>query len=77
MVSELCQRAEDWWRRLMGYKLPAQVVQGVNVVDGVSEVRIASGARRTQYLPITRRRFWELPQPSWPSWAVRSASAPA
>lgn len=42
MVFKLCQSAEKRWRRLMGYRLLADVVRGVKFVDGICEDRIAA-----------------------------------
>ena len=42
MVFKLCQCAEKRWHRLMGYKLLADVIKGVNFVDGIKEERIAA-----------------------------------
>ena len=42
MVFKLCQTAEKNWRRLMGYKLIADVIRDVRFIDGVREDRIAA-----------------------------------
>ena len=42
MVFKLCQSAEQRWRRLRGYKHLADVIRGVQFVDGVREDRIAA-----------------------------------
>ncbi len=42
MVFKLCQAAEKKWRRLMGYKLLADVVRDIRFIDGVREDRIAA-----------------------------------
>lgn len=42
MVFQLCRSAEKRWRRLRGYKLLADVVEGVKFVDGIREDRIAA-----------------------------------
>ncbi len=42
MVFKLCQAAEKNWRRLMGYKLIADVIRDVRFIDGVREDRIAA-----------------------------------
>ncbi len=42
MVFKLCLSAEKRWRRLRGYRLLADVLQGTKFVDGVREDRIAA-----------------------------------
>ena len=42
MVFKLCQSAEKRWRRLQGYKRIADVVKGVQFVDGEPQERIAA-----------------------------------
>ena len=42
MVFKLCQSAEKGWRRLQGYKRIADVVRGVQFVDGEPKNRIAA-----------------------------------
>jgi transposase-like protein len=42
MVFRLCQCAEDKWRRLDGSKLLAEVIRGINFVDGIREKRMAA-----------------------------------
>ena len=42
MVFRLCQSAEGKWRRLNGSKLLAEVIQGVNFVNGVKQERMAA-----------------------------------
>ncbi len=42
MVFRLCQSAQKRWRRLQGYRRLADVVGGVNFVDGISDDRIAA-----------------------------------
>lgn len=42
MVFKLCQSAEKGWRRLQGYKRIADVVRGVQFVDGEPQNRIAA-----------------------------------
>ena len=42
MVFKLCQAAEKKWRRLMGYKMIADVISDVRFIDGVREDRIAA-----------------------------------
>lgn len=42
MVFMLCRSAEKRWHRLRGYKLLADVVEGIKFVDGIREDRIAA-----------------------------------
>jgi putative transposase len=42
MVFKLCQSAEKRWRRLQGYKRIAEVIRGVQFVDGEPQERIAA-----------------------------------
>ena len=42
MVFKLCQSAQKRWRRLQGYKRIADVVRGVQFIDGESQERIAA-----------------------------------
>ena len=37
MAFKLCQSAERKWRKLRGYKRLAEVIEGVNFIDGISE----------------------------------------
>ncbi len=42
MAFKLCQSAEKKWRRLRGYKRLAEIIEGVNFIDGISEREIAA-----------------------------------
>ena len=42
MVFRLCQCAEGRWRRLNGSKLLAEVIRGVNFVNGIKQERMAA-----------------------------------
>ena len=42
MAFKLCQSAEKKWRKLRGYKRLAEIIEGVNFIDGISERDIAA-----------------------------------
>nr|VFK03917.1 MAG: Transposase, Mutator family [Candidatus Kentron sp. H] len=42
MAFKLCQSAEKKWRRLRGYKRLAEVIEGVNFIDGISEKELVA-----------------------------------
>lgn len=42
MAFKLCQSAEKKWRKLRGYRRLAEVIEGINFIDGISERDIAA-----------------------------------
>lgn len=42
MAFKLCQSAEKKWRKLRGYRRLAEIVEGINFIDGISERDIAA-----------------------------------
>jgi transposase-like protein len=42
MAFKLCQGAEKRWRKLRGYRRLAEVIEGINFIDGISERDIAA-----------------------------------
>jgi hypothetical protein len=42
MTFKLCQSAEKKWQKLFGYRRLAEVIEGIQLVDGISEKELAA-----------------------------------
>jgi len=53
MVFKLIQSAQKRWRRLRGFRLLADVIEGVNFKDGARVDNVANDAENSSMQPIT------------------------